>query len=155
MAENEKPKPIDYDNLIDELIKKIDNEKSLFTVFDRFGYIKTFYIFFMFFVIYFAWVVLPSVSSFVEAITILIALGAFAFTSISVLVANWKERFIEANFRKAIKKFKIEKKEEEKRLLLNALLKMKATNQNYKLETAKKLNEDLFTKEKLLEKLYE
>jgi len=32
---------------------------------------------------------------------------------------------------------------------------MKATNQNYKLETVKKLNGEMFTKEKLLEKLYE
>lgn len=100
--------------MIDVLIKKIDNEKSLFTVFDRLGYITTFYIIFLFFVIYFVGVVLPSVSSFAEAATILIALGAFAFTSISVLGANWKERLVEANFSKVIKKFKIEKKEEEK-----------------------------------------
>jgi len=34
MAKTEKPKDIDYDSLIEELIQKIDNEKSLFRPID-------------------------------------------------------------------------------------------------------------------------
>jgi hypothetical protein len=47
------------------------------------------------------------------------------------------------------------KKTKRKELLLMALIKMKATNHHSKLGVAKKLHEDMFTKEKLLERLYQ
>jgi hypothetical protein len=70
-------------------------------------------------------------------------------------VADLKEIVVHANFKKAVKKFKINEKEEEKRLLLMALIKMKSMNHYSKLEIAKKMHKEMFTKEKLLERLYE
>ena len=157
MEKAERPKPIDYDGLIDDLIKKIDNEKSLFTIRDGLhGQSMTLYIMGLFLFLVLGINYLPNdfIAS-TNKITISIALLAVLLTYVSYTSKGIENNFVEANFWKAVKKFKIEKKEEEKRLLLTALIKMKVTNHNYKLETAKKLNEEMFTKEKLLEKLYE
>jgi high-affinity K+ transport system ATPase subunit B len=158
MAENEKPKPIDYNSLIDELIKKIDNEKSFFKLRDQlYGNGTTLFVVVSLFFLAVIILVFKNAfgSSDVEQITLIIAILAFLITYVTFTLQGNENNVVDANFGKAVKKFKIEKKEEEKRLLLRALLTMKATNQHYKLETAKKLNEEMFTKEKLLEKLYE
>ena len=42
MAKTEKSKPTDYDSLIDDLIQKIDNEKSLFKVKDYLNGLSSF-----------------------------------------------------------------------------------------------------------------
>ncbi len=155
MAKTEKPKDIDYDNLIEDLIQKIDNEKSLFTVRDELhGYgnalfIAGVYLFLAFIVNY-----LPNVTL-VEKITIGLAIGAILLTFISFISEGLKNNVVDANFQKAIKKFNIEEKEEEKRLLLRALLKIKAITPHRKLGIVKKMHKEMFTKEKLLEKLYE
>jgi len=153
---NEKvEEPVNYDEMIQELITEIDNEKFLFTVRDELhGYgnalfIAGIYLFLGLIVSY-----LPNVTL-MEKITFLIAIGALLLTFISFVSQGLKNNVVDANFGKAIKKFKIEKKEEEKRLLLKALLKTKATNPKSKLGTVKKIHKDMFTKEMLLEKLYE
>ena len=70
-------------------------------------------------------------------------------------MADLKEVVIHANFKKAIKKFIMPRKRKKKDFLLMALIKMKAMNHYSKLGIAKKMHKDMFTKERLLEKLYE
>jgi hypothetical protein len=157
MEAKEKPKPIDYDGLIDDLIKKIDNEESLFTLRDAFhGWGSTLYtigliIFFIFAINLFP----DSVASTVQKITLSFALLAFLITFVSFVSRGSENNVVEANFGKAIEKFNIGKEEEEKRLLLRALLEMKVMYSKSKLGIAKKMHPAMFTKEKLLEKLYE
>jgi hypothetical protein len=157
MAKTEKPNYIDYDSLIDDLIQKIDNEKSLFTLRDELhGYGMTFYIVGLF--LFLAGIVsyLPdSIAPFIGRMTLVIAIAAVLLTFVSYVSRGMEDNVVEANFGKAIKKFKIDEKEEEKRLLLKALLKVKAINPNSKLGIVKKMHKEMFTKEKLLEKLYE
>jgi hypothetical protein len=156
MAKTEKPKDPDYSVIIDELIKKIDNEKSLFTLFDTLGGYNWTLLVVLTLVAGAIVVALPdNFASLSVKLALFIALGAIIMTAIPELGGTeWQFNFIEANFRRAIKKFKIDENEEEKRFLLRALLKTKAMNPKSKLETAKKMHKDLFTKEKLLEKLY-
>ena len=157
MAKPEKTNPFDYNELINEFIQKIDNEKSLFKFTDEFhGYGMTFYIVGLF--LFLAGIVsyLPdSIAPFIGRMTLLIAIAALLLTFISFTSKGRENNVVDANFGKTIKKFKIEKREEEKRLLLEALLKMKALNRTYKLATVKGIHPEMFTKEKLLEKLYE
>jgi hypothetical protein len=93
--------------------------------------------------------------SFGEKIALSVAVLAIITAFIPLVQDGLKENIVDANFRKAVKKFKIGKEEEEKRLLLKALLKIKATNPIFKLKTAKGMHPELFKKEKLLDKLYE
>jgi hypothetical protein len=157
MAKTEMPKDIDYNGLIDDFIQKIDNEKSLFTLRDELhGYGMTFYIVGIF--LFLAGIVsyLPdSIAPFIGRMTLVIAIAAVLLTFVSYVSRGMEDNVVEANFGKAIKKFNIEKKDEEKRLLLKALLKIKAMNPNSKLGIVKKMHKDMFTKEMLLERLYE
>ena len=158
MAKTELSKPIDYDSLIDDLISKIDDEKYLFNSYTefRFSFKSSFFLIMVMFFVLAIVIALPNiVTSFTEGITLLLAIFAITVSSLSFVGRDLKDTVVKDNFNKAIKKFKIEKKDEEKRLLLMALLKMKAMNDDSRLELVKKLNKDLFTKEKLLEKLYE
>ena len=154
MAKTEKSKDVNYDGLIDDLIKKIDNENSLFTAcVELHVYSMTFY----FVGVYIAMVVLVmvlSVGALIQNITFAIAVGAFLLAYLSFDTRGRENNVVEANFLKAIEKFKIEKEEEEKRLLLRALLKIKAIKPHSKLSIVKKMHKDMFTKEKLLERLY-
>ena len=111
----EKPKDIDYDSLIDDLIQKIDNEKSLFTTrVELHVYAMTFY----FVGVYIAMVVLVmilSIGSLIQNITFAIAVGAFLLAYLSFDTRGRENNVVEANFWKAIKKFKIEEKERRKK----------------------------------------
>jgi hypothetical protein len=148
---------LDYDCLIEDLIEKIDNEKSLFTVRDELhGYGMTLYIvgIFLFLAVIISY--LPdNITPFIGRMTLVIAIAAVIFSFVTYSSRGMENNVLDANFGKAIKKFKIEKKDEEKRLLLKALLKMKVINSKYKLGIVKGMHPKLFTKEKLLEKLYE
>jgi retron-type reverse transcriptase len=157
MAKAEKPKPIDYDILIDDLIQKIDSDKSLFRPRDIFhGYGSTLYFIGLF--IFFTYVInlFPdSIASTVQKITLNIAIIALLITYLSVVTRGKENNVVDANFGKVIKKLKIGKEEKEKRILLEALLQIKAIAPSYELEIVKKMHPEMFTKEKLLEKLYE
>ena len=83
-----------------------------------------------------------------------IAVIATLFAFARVLVQDLDDIVVSTNFKKAVQNFKIGEEEEEKRLLLMALIKMKAINHHSKLGVTKKLTEEMFTKEKLLERLY-
>jgi hypothetical protein len=155
MIHAEKDKPFNYDTLITELIQKIDNEKSLFKISDQLhGQGVTILNAALLFISATAVFFLPDLSS-GEKIAVTIAIVAIIATFIPSASENIENRIVEANFLKAIKKFNIEKEDQKKRIILEALLKMKAENPRYKLGTAKEIHPEFFSKEKLLEKLYE
>jgi len=157
MAETEVPDESDYDSLIEDLVKKIDNEKSLFNVLHELDvYNTTFSVVTLLIVAELVILALPnSFAPLLERLTIFIGIIAIGFAYAGNIVADLKEIVVHANFKKAIKKFKIDEQEEEKRLLLMALIKMKSMNHYSNLGIAQKMHKDMFTKEKLLEKLYE
>jgi hypothetical protein len=156
MAETEVSREIADDSLIEELVQKIDNEKSLFNVLHELDvYSTTFSLVTLLIVAELVILALPnSFAPLLERITVFIGIIAIGFAYAGTLVADLKEVVVHANFKKAIKKFRIYEKEEEKRLLLMALIKMKSMNHYSKLGIAKKMHKDMFTKEKLLERLY-
>jgi len=96
-----------------------------------------------------------SIAPFIDRLTLFIAVVAIFFAFAGVLVQDLRDIVVDTNFKKAVQKFKIDEKEEEKRLLLMALIKMKSMNNHSRLGVAKKLHKDMFTKEKLLERLYQ
>ncbi len=157
MAETEVPEESDYDSLIEDLVKKIDNEKSLFNVLHELDvYNTTFSVVTLLIVAELVILALPnSFAPLLERLTIFIGIIAIGFAYAGNIVADLKEIVVHANFKKAIKKFKIDEQDEEKRLLLMALIKMKSMNHYSNLGIAQKMHKDMFTKEKLLEKLYE
>ena len=156
MAKTGISKETDYDGLIEDLIRKIDNEKTLFNpLYQLDVYNSTITVTVLLWVAAIAILALPnSIAPLIDRLTLFIAVIAIQFAFAGVLVQDLDDIVISTNFKKAIKKFKMDEKEEEKRLLLMALIKMKATNHHSKLGVAKKLHEDMFTKEKLLERLY-
>ncbi|MGA2524064.1 MAG: hypothetical protein ABSF65_07930 [Candidatus Bathyarchaeia archaeon] len=157
MTKTENPSDVNHDNLIGDLVQKIDNEKSLFNVLHELDvYGTTFSLVTLLIVAELVILALPnSFAPLLERITVFIGIIAIGFAYAGTLVADLKEIVVHANFKKAVKKFKINEKEEEKRLLLMALIKMKSMNHYSKLEIAKKMHKEMFTKEKLLERLYE
>ncbi len=155
MEKTEEPKDVNYDSLIDVFIQKIDNEKSLFTIRDELhGYGTTFYVVGGY-IAMIALVLVLSIGSLIQNITFAIAVGALLLTFVSFASRGMENNVVEANFGKTIKILNIGEKEEEKRLLLLALLKIKTITPHRKLGIAKKMNKEMFTKEKLLERLYE
>jgi len=156
MANAEISKETDYDGLIEELIQKIDNEKALFNpLYELDVYNSTVTFTVILFVVAIVILALPnSFAPLIDRLTLFIAVIAIFFAFAGVLVQDLREIVVDTNFKKAVQKFKIDEEEEEKRLLLMALIKMKAANNHSKLGVAKKLHEDLFTKEKLLDRLY-
>jgi hypothetical protein len=156
-TKTEKSKVIDYDGLIDDIIKKIDNEKSLFTLRDQLhGYSLVIYIIFLYVMVAVIVMFLP-IGSLIERVTFAIAVLALLLTYVSFTSERLKNNIIEANFEKAIEIFKIGKTEKEKGriLLLKALIKMKAINSSSDLGTVKEMHPEMFTKEMLMERLYE
>ena len=156
MEKTETPKETDYDGLIESLIQKIDNEKALFNPIrelDVYNSTVTFTV--LLWIAAIVILALPnSVAPFLDRLTLFIAVIAILFAFAGVLVQDLDDIVVSTNFKKAVQKFKIDEKEEEKRLLLMALIKMKAMNHHSKLGEAKKLHRDMFTKENLLERLY-
>lgn len=155
MANVAKPKDIDYDGLIDEVINKIDNEKSLFTLSDELhGHSMTLYLVGLF--LFLAVIInYTSIGTEIEKITLQIAILAVLLTYVSYAFGGMENNVVDANFKKAIKKFNIGENEEEKRVLLKALLKIKVVTPHRKLGVVKRMHQGMFTKEKLLERLYE
>jgi hypothetical protein len=156
MEKTEISKETDYDGLIEDLIQKIDNEKALFNpLYELDVYNSTVTFTVLLFVIAIVILALPnSFAPFIDRLTLFVAVIAIFFAFAGVLVQDLDDIVVSTNFKKAVQKFKIDEKEDEKRLLLMALIKMKAMNHHSKLGVAKKLHEDMFTKEKLLERLY-
>ena len=66
------------------------------------------------------------------------AVIAIFFAFVGVIATDLDDTVVSTNFEKGVQKFKIDEKEEEKRLLLMALIKMKAKNHYSRLAIAKK-----------------
>ncbi len=86
----------------------------------------------------------------VEFVALGIALFALTTSVNAYMQSTEKERVLKCNF-KRIEKFV----EDDKRLRLKALIKMKYKNQEFDLEEAYKLNPSMFTIKRLMEILYE
>jgi hypothetical protein len=95
-------------------------------------------------------VILPS--SIYEKLVVVVTFSAFAVTLFSLMYQFGEEYIVNINF-KRIKKMGCVEKDEKP--LLKALIKMKAKNPEFDLEHIYTMRKDMFTKEKLLEKLYE
>lgn len=152
MAKTEKPKPIDYDSLIDDLIKKIDEEKALFTTIDFFRVFRTIFLYLvviLFFVIPTEYI--PSISL-ADRLVIFFAGLAVLLSLIQIQIPSIEEKVIDAMYRNAVKKFKVRQDDDP---LLKALIKMKSQNNEFALAEICKISPEMFTKEKLLERLYE
>jgi hypothetical protein len=147
--EAEKP----LENKILELIRKIDSRKSdLFKFRDVFGP-SWFSVFYCIGVLY-AFVmpiVIFATTSLVDKVVIALALVAVIVSIFSILAEFAEESIVIVNFKRMVKKNSVE---ENKKPLLKALIKMKAQNREFNLEQIYNMNKDIFTEEKLLEKLY-
>jgi hypothetical protein len=148
----ENPKPIDYDSLIGDLIKKIDNEKSLFRVRDYFRVLSLF----IFITLIISFGVLStyfgsSISS--SDRFVIVFAGAAVIVSLAQFeIASAEDEYTNLNYYKAVKSFNTSKEEKP---LLRALIKMKSENSNFTLAEIYKICPEMFSKEKLLKKLYE
>ena len=140
-----------YGDIIRDFIQKIDNEKSLFIQRDELHGMGIIFMDIALFILLTLAIWFAPDFSYVQKITLIIAVVAIMVTLTSVFREGLKDRIVEANFKKAVKKFKIEEKEEEMRLLLKALIKVKSENPEFKLGMVKKMRPEIFTKECLLE----
>lgn len=82
---------------------------------------------------------------FFAGLAIILSLGQF-------VIESAKEDAIYANYKSALKKFK---PSENEKPILKALIKMKPKHTKFTLAEIRTISPELFTKEKLLEKLYE
>jgi hypothetical protein len=155
MEKTEKAKPFDYDALIVDLIQRIDKEESLFSKRDLFHGWGSTLLFIFEYLLLIALVLVLSIGSVIQNITFAIAVGALLLSFVSAKSEDTNNNVVEANFKKAVTIFKIEKQDDKKRIILEALLKIKAEKTKYKLATTKEIYPGMFAKEKLIEKLYE
>jgi len=152
MAEKDKPTPIDYDSIIDDLIQKIDSDKSLFRIVDLLKGEMTFIIDIFAIVILLIFVGTNHSVSLVDNIVILFAGLAVILTLSQFVIEGAKEDIINLNYRSALNKFK---PNENEKPILKALIKMKSKHPKFALSEIHKISPEVFTKGKLLEKLYE
>jgi hypothetical protein len=145
-------KLIRYNSLIDELIQKIDNDKSLFRDRDYLWALSTFIfiiigIFLITFAIYYISSIGVSDKIIIAfaALTFIVSYGLFKKDSI-------EEDFIDMNYDRAVKKFNVS---EDDKPFLKALIKMKSEKKEFTLSEICKISPEIFTKEKLMERLYE
>lgn len=133
-----------------ELIRRVD-QNFKFTVFDFF--LRGSNVFpSVAFIVFFALigVYLVFTRSLYEQIVVATSFSAFGIAFFSLLARFGEEHIVEVNF----KRFGM-CVEENRRPLLKALIKMKVKHQEIDLEQIYNMNENMFTTERLLEKLYE
>ena len=152
MSKPEIPKPIDYDSIIDDLIQKIDNEKSLFKVVDLLKGEGTLIIDIFAIAILLILVGTNHSVSFVDNTIIFFAGLAIILTLSQFIIEGAKEDIINLNYQIALEKFK---PNENEKPILKALIKMKSKHRKFALSEIHKISPEMFTKEKLLERLYE
>lgn len=151
-AKTEKPKDIDYDSLIEQLIQKIDKEKSLFGVrdflnkfggfiFDVAGILVVIYV-----------VAFNSSFNFADRIVIGFAGAALILSLGQLILVNANETVVKVKYRNAMRNLRPSKEEKP---LLKALIKMQSENTEFTLTEIYTIYPEIFTKEKLLERLCE
>ncbi len=153
MANAEKPKDIDYDGLIGDLIQKIDNkEKSLFTSMDTLRVFRTILLYLVFILVLITSTeYIPSISL-ADRLVIFFAGLAVLLSLLQIEIPSIKEKVIDVMYNRAVKNFKVSKDDKP---LLMALIKMKSENSKFTLTEIRKMCPEMFTIEKLLERLYE
>jgi hypothetical protein len=77
---------------------------------------------------------------------------ALTFAFFSIVIQTGKENEIEKRYERAITSRKFKDKEKP---IIKALIKIRSTNEEFNLEQIYNMHSKMFTKEKLLEKLYE
>ncbi len=88
----------------------------------------------------------------IERISGALALIAVVIALFSLMVQFIKENIVRVNFKRILKLICVE---EDKKPLLKALIKIKIKNHEFDLKQIYGMNPSMFTREKLLEKLYE
>lgn len=140
---------------VHRLIRLIDgNKKDLFKTFDPYeGWAMTSQLLVLSFLVALIWIFLflRALGSIPE---VAVAVGTLAFVVgyFRLLAPFLEENMLEANFRRLVKK---EKPRESEKPLLKALLKMKAENREFDLETVYNIDPSVFSAQKLVEYLYE
>ena len=134
-----------------ELIRLIDSNKDrLFKPLDIFY--GSSIIFFLIAILYVAIepVLILNTTSLVDKAVLVLSLVAVVSALFSLITPLVKENIIAKNFKKLESCVVTEKKP-----LLKSLIRMKAKNTKFDLEQIYNMNKEMFTKKKLLEKLYE
>jgi ABC-type multidrug transport system fused ATPase/permease subunit len=145
-------KPLNYNEMVQDLIQKIDSEKTLFTFI---VFMRVFKMFFIYLVLFMLVVTptqySPSVSL-ADKIVIAFAGLAIIVSLVQIEIPNLNGKAIDAMYKEKAEKFKVS---EEEKPILKALIKMKFENMEFTLAEICKITPEMFTKEKLLERLYE
>ena len=137
----------------DEILKlaQLVDRSYRFTLFDFFFRGSNAFAFIgfigLFVLVGFFLVIAPSVY---DQIVVATSFSAFSIAFFSLLARFGEEHIVEVNFKRFGKCV-----DKNKQPLLKALIKMKVKNQEFKLEQIYNMNESMFHKEKLLERLYE
>lgn len=136
------------------LIRLIDNnKKELFKTFDPFRGWKMAIQFLAFFgVVALIWVYLfLKALGNIPEMAVTVGVLAFVVAYFRLFAPFLKENMLEVNFARLVQK---ENLKEDEKLLLKALVKMKAENQEFDLETAYNIHPPAFSVQKLVEHLY-
>lgn len=134
-----------------ELIQLVDSNKSnMFKWFDPFRGVVIFPFLALLYFFGFIWLfMIFSTANEVYKITIASSFLAFMVGFFSLFARFLEENVVDVNFKRFEKSV-----EENEKPLLKALIKIKAKNREFDLEQIYKMNEAMFSKEKLLERLY-
>jgi hypothetical protein len=152
------PKKTD-DNVILELIRLVDcHKRVLFKNFDVFtggwGITLISLIAILLFVFGFLIIggVILNVLPIIDEIVVALSLLAVFFAFFSLLAQIGEINMNESRFKRALK---LRQFKEDEKSILKALIKMRSKNPEFNLEQIYNMHKEMFTKEKLLEKLYE
>jgi hypothetical protein len=143
-------KTINEDKIL-ELTRLIDSNKGkLFRPYDFFYGTSSFLLPIAMLYIVIEPIMIFSIPSVSDKVVIALSLIAVVLALTSIIIPFGKENIVEKNFQRMEKNVK-----ENETPLLKALIRIKAKNPEFDLEQIYNMHKDMFTKEKLLEKLYE
>jgi uncharacterized protein YacL len=135
-----------------DLIRLIDSNKNkLFRPYDFLYGLSSFFLIIAILYIATEPIMIFSTSSASDKIIIALSLVAVVLALTSIIIPFSKENIIERNFQRMEKNIK----ENDKKPLLKALIRIKAKELEFDLEQIYHMHKDMFTKEKLLEQLYD
>jgi hypothetical protein len=153
----EKDKGID-DNGILALVRLVDcHKRVLFKNFDIFSGAWGFTLFFLIVIFIFVFVflivggVILNALSAIDELTLSFSLLAVFFAFFSLLAQIGENNMNETRFKRALK---LKQFKEDEKTILMALIKIRSKNPEFGLEHVYSMHREMFTKEKLLEKLY-
>jgi hypothetical protein len=149
-GKNDLPTTKKDDNIL-ELIRLIDSNKNkLFKWYDAFYGLGSFLFVIVILYVFTEPILLSNTASPIENAVLILSLIAVVAALFSLALPTVKEDIVSANFRRL--KSKVKNEEEP---LLKSLIELKVKNLKFDLEQIYNMHKKMFTKEKLLEKLYE